>query len=86
MRTITEKFNNNDYNKQKYRYFEQQTSEISHEGSIKRETESLLIAVQNNAIRTNNVKAEIDKTQQNSKCRLCSDWDETFNYISERNK
>ena len=39
-------------------------------GNFKRETESLLIAAQNNAIRTNHVKARIDRTQQNSKCRL----------------
>ena len=38
-----------------------------------RETESLLIAAQNNAIRTNQIKVRIDKTQQNSKCRLCGD-------------
>ena len=50
-------------------------SEISHEktwtcvrkGNLNRETESLLIAVQNNAIRTNYVKARIDKMQQNSR-------------------
>ena len=36
-------------------------------GNFKRETESLLIAAQNNAIRTNHIKARIDKTQQNSK-------------------
>ena len=35
----------------------------------------------NNAIRTNHIKARIDKTQQNSKCRLCSDRDETINHI-----
>ncbi len=46
-----------------------------------RETESLLIAAQNNAIRTNRIKARIDKTQQNSKCRLCGDRDETINHI-----
>ena len=45
-------------------------------GNFKRETESLLIAAQNNAIRTNHIKARIDKTQQNSKCRLCGDRDE----------
>ena len=39
--------------------------------------ESLLIAAQNNAIRT----IHIDKTQQNSKCRLCGDRDETINHI-----
>ena len=41
-----------------------------------RETESFLIAAQNNAIRTNYIKARIDKTQQNSRCRLCGDSDE----------
>ena len=50
-------------------------------GNFKRETESLLIAAENNAIRTNHIKARIDKTQQNSKCRLCDDRDETINHI-----
>ena len=39
-------------------------------GKLKTETESLLIAAQNSAIRTNYIKARIDKTQQNSKYRL----------------
>ena len=52
--------------------------------NLKRETESLLIAAQVNAIRTNHIKARIDKTQQN---RLCSDRDETINHIiNECNK
>ena len=50
-------------------------------GNFKRETESLLMAAQNSAIRTNHIKARIDKTQQNSKCRLCGDRDETINHI-----
>ena len=33
-------------------------------GNFNRETESLLIAAQNNAVRTNHIKAGIDKTQQ----------------------
>ena len=39
-------------------------------------------------MRTNHIKARIDKTQQNSKCRLCSDRDEIINHniISECNK
>ena len=53
-------------------------------GNFKRETECLLIATQNNAIRTNHIKSRIDKTQQNSKCRLCSDRDETINHIINR--
>ena len=39
------------------------------------------MAAQNSAIRTNHIKAWIDKTQQNSKCRLCSNRDKTINHI-----
>ena len=46
-----------------------------------RETEPLLIAAQDNALRTNHIKARIDKTQQNSKCTLCGDRDKTINHI-----
>ena len=49
--------------------------------NFKRETESLRIAAQNNAIRTNRIKARIDKTHQNSKCRLCDNRYETINHI-----
>ena len=37
-------------------------------GNLKKETESLLIAAENNAITTNYIKAKIDNTQQNNKC------------------
>ena len=47
----------------------------------KRETESFLIAEQNDTIKTNDIKVKIDNTQQNSKYRLCVDRDETINYI-----
>ena len=50
-------------------------------GNFKRETEYPLMAAQNSAIRTNHIKARIDKTLQNSKCRLCSDREETINHI-----
>ena len=75
--------------------FKRLISNISHEktgswlrkGNFKRETELLLIAAQNNAIRTDHINARIDKTQQNSKCALCGDRDETINYlISECSK
>ena len=46
-----------------------------------RETESLLIVAQDNAVRTNHIKARIDKTQQNSICRLRGDRDEIINHI-----
>ena len=49
-----------------------------------RETESLQIASQNNDIKTNYIMTRIDKTQQNSKCRLFGDKDKTVNnMISE---
>ena len=51
------------------------------------ETESLLIAVQNNAIRTNYIKAKIDDTQQNIKYMLYGEKYGTVNQIiSEYNK
>ena len=69
--------------------FKQLINHISHEktwtwlrkGNFKRETESLLMAAQNSSIRTNHIKAMIEKTQQNCKCRLCGDRDETMNHI-----
>ena len=75
--------------KQLYGSFKRVMNNISHDknwiwlrkGNFKRETESLLISAQNNAIRTNQIKARTDKTQQNSKCRLCGDRDETINHI-----
>ena len=57
------------------------------EKNLKKENESLLIAAQNNAIGTNFIKTRIDKTQQNDKCRLCGDRDETTSRrISECSK
>ena len=44
-------------------------------------TKSLLTAAQNNAIRTNHIKARIDKMQQNSKCWLYGDRDETIHHV-----
>ena len=80
---------------QLYGLFKRLINNISHQktwtwlrkGNLKRETEPLLIATQNNAIKTNHIKTKIYKTQQNSKCRLCGDRDETINHImSESSK
>ena len=70
--------------KQLYGRFKRLINNISHDktwtwlrkGNFKRETESLQVAAQNNAIRTNHIKAGIDKTQSNSRCLLCGDRDE----------
>ena len=49
--------------------------------NFKRETDSPQIAAQDSALKINHIKARIDKTQQNSKCRLCGNRDETINHI-----
>ena len=81
--------------KQLHRSFQRLINNISNDktwtwlrkGNFKREKESLLMAAQNSAIRTNHIKAGTDKTQLNSKCRLCGDRDETITHIiSECNK
>ena len=62
--------------KQLYGHFKQQISDIKREktwtwlrnGNHMRESVSLRIAAQNNAIRTNHIKARIDKMQQNTRC------------------
>ena len=50
-------------------------------GDLKRETESLIVAVQNQSIRTNLVKARIDKSLGDSLCRMCRKVDESIDHI-----
>ena len=47
--------------------------------NLKRETGSFPTAAQNNAIRTNYIKAKIDDVQQSSKGKLCGDRGKTIN-------
>ena len=73
-------------------HFKQSTSEISQEKiwtqlrkeNLTRETESLLIAAQNKAIRRNYFKARIDNTLHNGRYRLYGDWDEMINYLRSK--
>ena len=75
--------------KQLHGYFKRKIREIAHEKTwtrlrmrnLKWETESFLIAAQNNAMRTNYIKATIDNTQQNSKRIFSEDRNETDNHI-----
>ena len=39
------------------------------------------MAAQEQAIRTNNIKATIDKVQENSKCRMCGKAEENVNHM-----
>ena len=50
-------------------------------GYLKRTTEALIMAAQQQATRTNNIKAKIDKTQENSKCRRCGKAEECVNQV-----
>ena len=50
-------------------------------GDLKRETESFIKAAQNQSIRTNLVKAKIDKSQGGSLCRVCRKVDESIDHV-----
>ena len=50
-------------------------------GSIKKETEGLLMAAQDQALRTNAVKNKIDKINISPMCRLCGEREETISHI-----
>ena len=54
---------------------------MASEWNLKRETESLIVAAQNQSIRTNLVKAKIGKSQKDSLCRLCKNADESIDHV-----
>ena len=49
--------------------------------NLKRETANLTVAAQNQSIRTNLVKAKIEKSQRDSLCRVCRKVDESIDHI-----
>ena len=53
-------------------------------GNLRCETESLIFAAQEQAIRINVIKGKIDKSQEQTKCRMCSKADETINHIESK--
>ena len=50
------------------------------EGKLNRETESLIVAAQDQAIRTNYVKATIDRSQTDPKCKIFNQHNETISH------
>ena len=48
---------------------------------LKRETENLIVATKNQSIRTNLVKTKIDKSQEDSLCRVCRKVGESIDHI-----
>ncbi|XP_063588859.1 uncharacterized protein LOC134766032 [Penaeus indicus] len=51
-------------------------------GFLKKETEGLILAAREQALRTNSIKHSIDKTLVTTLCRLCGDSTETVRHIS----
>lgn len=51
------------------------------DGDLKGETESLIVAAQDQAITTNYIRARIHKEKVDSKCRLCRQYDETIKHV-----
>ena len=56
-------------------------SEEAKKENLKIGTDSVLIAAQHDTIRIKYIKAKIDNTQQNCKCRLRGDRDEIINHV-----
>ena len=54
---------------------------LASEWRFERETESLIVAAQNQSIRTNPVKAKIDKSQGDSLCTVCRKVGESIDHI-----
>ena len=52
-------------------------------GDLKVETEALVFAAQEQALRTNYIKFNIDKSLESPLCRMCGQKGETVNHISE---
>ena len=51
------------------------------DGTLKRETKSLIMAAQEQALRTNLVKAKLDKSQEDSMGRMCGKADESISHL-----
>ena len=54
---------------------------VATERSIKNETEGLILAAQEQALRVNWIKRMIDKQDCSAKCRVCDERDETIALI-----
>ena len=76
------------YGKQLHGQFKKETEVLSgiswnwtRTGELKKETEGLIFAAQDQALRTNAVKVRIENQNISSKCRMCGSHDETVQHI-----
>ena len=53
---------------------------------LKKETEGLLTAAQDKALRTNSIKSEIDKQDVSPACHMCGEREETVGHVAARSK
>ena len=74
--------------KQLHWQFKKETSDLSGVSwnwirtcELKKGTEGLIFAAQDQALRSNAVKARIEKQNVSSKCRMCGSHDETVQHI-----
>ena len=74
--------------KQLHGKFKRETEDLSgvswnwiRTGELKKETEGLIFAAQDQALRTNAMKARIKNQNVSSKCRMCGSHDETVQHI-----
>jgi hypothetical protein len=51
-------------------------------GDVKGETESTIVAAQDQAVSTNNFKRKILKEEIESRCRLCKEYEETIDHLT----
>ena len=75
--------------KQLHGQFKRETGDLSgvswnwiRTGELKKETEGLIVAAQDQALRTNTIKARIENQNVSSKCRMCGSHDETVLLLS----
>ena len=68
---------------QRYRWDSRQEEVmvVAKNGDLKKGTEALIVAAQEQAIRTNYVKHHIDKSRDLPTCRMCGEKGETVNHI-----
>ena len=50
-------------------------------GRLKKETEGIIMAAQDQALRSNSIKRIIDKQNVSAKCKMCGEGDETVSHI-----
>ena len=50
-------------------------------GCLKRQTESVLLAAQDQALGTNYRKGRIERNRKSAKCRMCKEKDETVTHL-----